>query len=99
MGFDKTLIKVRGGLLFQHLIETAKPVAGELLASVNDSAPCKSFDLPVVNRVSDFLSSPALRVHLFDSAEFGFPDSDLLNLNDRSDLSRFEPGTEDDGPD
>lgn len=39
------------------------------------------------NRVSDFLCLPALRVHAFDAGAEGFPDSDFLNLNDKTDLS------------
>jgi len=38
-------------------------------------------------RVSDFLGSPALRVRCFDTAAKGFPDLELLNLNDKKDLS------------
>ncbi len=38
------------------------------------------------NRVADFLSSPALKVRYFDITASGFPDDDLLNLNDKNDL-------------
>lgn len=48
MGFDKTLITIRGGPLLEHLIRIAAQVAGELLVSACDSAPRYFFSLPVV---------------------------------------------------
>ncbi len=41
------------------------------------------------NRVADFLSSPSLKVHYFDITASGFPNDDLLNLNDKNDLRRL----------
>ena len=41
------------------------------------------------NRVADFLSAPALKVRYFDITASGFPDDDLLNLNDKNDLHRL----------